>query len=96
MSKVAGQASKPVRRESDVLGYPHFMTVWRGQTVSVFGSQMAAFAISIWIYQETGSVIQFGAVIAAQLVPAIVFAPLAGVLVDRYSRKNVMLLAEMG
>ncbi|TWI46488.1 MFS transporter [Pseudoduganella flava] len=76
--------------------YPDFMTVWRGQTISVFGSQMAAFAISIWIYRETGSVLQFGAVIAAQLVPSILFAPLTGLLVDRYHRKYVMLATEVG
>lgn len=97
MNKAAHDGpTKRVRRESDALGYPHFMTVWRGQTVSVFGSQMAAFAISIWIYQETGSVIQFGAVIAAQLLPSIIFAPITGVLVDRYHRKNVMLASELG
>jgi DHA3 family macrolide efflux protein-like MFS transporter len=85
-----------VRAENDVRGYPDFMKVWRGQTVSVFGSQMAAFAISIWIYRETGSVIQFGAVIAAQLVPTILFAPVTGMLVDRFHRRNVMLGAEIG
>lgn len=84
------------RAESDVRGYPDFIKVWRGQTVSVFGSQMAAFAISIWIYRETGSVIQFGAVIAAQLLPTILFAPVTGVLVDRFHRRNVMLGAEVG
>lgn len=87
--------AKSARHESDVFGYPNFMTVLAGQTISVFGSQMAAFAISIWIYYETGSVIQFGAVIAAQLVPVILFAPLAGVIVDRYRRKTVMLVSEI-
>lgn len=95
MSNLAQPATKSARHESDVFGYPHFMTVLAGQTVSVFGSQMAAFAISIWIYHETGSVIQFGAVIAAQLVPVILFTPLAGVIIDRYRRKNVMLASEV-
>jgi MFS family permease len=95
MSKVAQPATKTARHESDVRGYPHFMTVLGGQTISVFGSQMAAFAISIWIYHETGSVLQFGAVIAAQLLPAVIFAPLSGVMVDRYRRKNVMIASEV-
>ncbi len=95
MSNLAQPATKSARHESDVFGYPHFMTVLAGQTVSVFGSQMAAFAISIWIYHETGSVIQFAAVIAAQLVPVILFTPLAGVIIDRYRRKNVMLASEV-
>lgn len=93
---VQDATTQDVRAEKDVRRYPHFMTVWRGQTISVFGSQMAAFAISIWIYQQTGSVIQFGAVIAAQLLPAILFAPLTGVLVDRFHRKYVMLASEAG
>lgn len=96
MNEVAQPATKPARRDNDALGYPHFMMVLGGQTISVFGSQMVAFAISIWIYQETGSVIQFGVLIAAQLVPVIIFAPLAGVMVDRYRRKNVMLASEVG
>lgn len=92
-----GGASPPVPAPPARLGsYRDFMTVWRGQTISVFGSQMTAFAISIWIYHETGSVLQFGAVIVAQLVPVILFAPFAGVLVDRYHRKHVMLAAEVG
>lgn len=92
----AGPAPAPATPAASLRSYRDFMTVWRGQTVSVFGSQMAAFAISIWIYHETGSVLQFGAVIVAQLVPAILVAPLAGVLVDRYHRKYVMLASEVG
>lgn len=95
MSESAQPAAKSARHESDVFAYPNFMTVLAGQTVSVFGSQMAAFAISIWIYHETGSVIQFATVIAAQLVPVILFTPLAGVIIDRYRRKNVMIASEV-
>ena len=95
MTKLVPPATKSARHESDVFGYPNFMTVLAGQTVSVFGSQMAAFAISIWIYHETGSVIQFATVIAAQLLPVILLTPLAGVIIDRYRRKNVMLASEV-
>jgi MFS family permease len=95
MTKLVPPATKSARHESDVFGYPNFMTVLAGQTVSVFGSQMAAFAISIWIYHETGSVIQFATVIAAQLLPVILLTPLAGVMIDRYRRKNVMLASEV-
>ncbi len=95
MRNLSQPATKSARHKSDVFGYPHFMTVMAGQTISVFGSQMTAFAISIWIYHKTGSVIQFGVVIAAQLVPVILFTPLAGVIIDRYRRKNVMLASEV-
>ncbi len=79
----------------NAFAYPAFVKVWRGQTISVFGSQMTAFAMSIWIYQQTGSVLQFGAVLAAQMVPAILFSQLAGVLIDRYQRKIVMLTCDL-
>ncbi|NQZ12363.1 MAG: MFS transporter, partial [Algicola sp.] len=75
---------------------PDFLRVFKGQTVSVFGSQMVAFAFSIWIYQQTQSLIHFGLVISAQLLPTLVLAPVAGALCDKYSRRKIMLFCELG
>lgn len=89
----APEAPPPSR---NAFAYPAFVKVWRGQTISVFGSQMTAFALSIWIFQQTGSVLQFGAILAAQMVPSILFSPLAGALIDRVHRKVVMLACDVG
>lgn len=75
---------------------PDFLRVWKGQSVSVFGSQMVAFAFSIWIYQQTQSLIHFGMVISAQLLPTLVLAPVAGILIDKFSRRKVMFYCQVG
>lgn len=70
---------------------PDFLRIWKGQAISVFGSQMVAFAFSIWVYQQTESLLQFGGIIVAQLLPTLFLAPVAGVLCDRFSRRNIMM-----
>lgn len=75
---------------------PDFLRVFKGQTISVFGSQMVSFAFSIWIYQQTQSLIHFGMVISAQLLPTLLLAPVAGTLCDKYSRRTIMLICELG
>ncbi|CAM4112451.1 MFS transporter [Pseudoalteromonas byunsanensis] len=70
---------------------PDFLRIWKGQAISVFGSQMVAFAFSIWVYQQTQSLLQFGGIIVAQLLPTLFLAPVAGVLCDRFSRRNIMM-----
>ena len=37
-------------------GFRSFAWLWAGQTVSIFGSGLTAFALGVWVYQTTGSV----------------------------------------
>jgi len=76
--------------------FSHFMRIWKGQTLSAFGAQMTQFALSIWIFNETGSVVMFGLIIAAQLLPTMLLTPIAGMMVDRYDRRLLMLVCEGG
>jgi DHA3 family macrolide efflux protein-like MFS transporter len=92
------QTQQPVQDERDngkgIKGHKSFMTVWFGQTLSTFGAQVTAFALSIWTFHETGSVVLFGLVIAAQLAPAVILSPFAGALIDTYSRRKVMMICD--
>ena len=71
-----------------------FWTVWVGQLVSQVGTAMTGFAMTIWVYQETGSVTRLGLMLLAVNLPGIVLAPTAGVMVDRVNRRFVMLAAD--
>lgn len=71
-----------------------FMTVWAGQVLSQVGSTMTGFALSIFVYQESGSVTQLGIVLLAANLPAILLAPVAGVWVDRLDRRIVMMVSD--
>ena len=76
--------------------FSDFFRVWQGQTLSAFGSQMTQFALGIWLFNKTGSVTLFGLVMIAQLLPAMLLMPVAGILVDKYSRRKLMLICEAG
>jgi len=73
-----------------------FSIVWAGQIISVLTSNMTQFGLTIWVYQETGSATALGALSTAFLVPFIAISPFAGAMVDRYNRKLMMMLSDMG
>jgi MFS family permease len=75
-------------------GLKQFLVVWLGQTVSVVGSQLSSFALGIWVYQSTGSALLFGLSIALQVLPGALLSPIAGVIVDRFNRRTVMLVSD--
>ncbi|WP_308169522.1 non-ribosomal peptide synthetase/MFS transporter [Acrocarpospora catenulata] len=73
-----------------------FGAVAAGQLVSIVGSALTEFAIPLWIYVTTGSLVSFALFSVIALVPGMLVAPLAGVVVDRYDRRKVMLAGDVG
>jgi DHA3 family macrolide efflux protein-like MFS transporter len=68
-----------------------FLRLWAGQSVSLVGSTVTSFALSVWVYQQTGSVTQLGIVYLLVFLPGILVAPVTGALVDRLDRRTVLL-----
>lgn len=73
-----------------------FFIVWFGQLVSLVGTSLTAFGLSIYIFQQTGSVTQLASVMLAGLLPRLVLGPFAGALVDRWDRRYAMMLSDLG
>jgi DHA3 family macrolide efflux protein-like MFS transporter len=73
-----------------------FITIWIGQLVSLVGSQLTAFALGVWVYEETHSVSLLALSQVAFSVPFVVLSPLAGVLVDRWNRRTAMIISDLG
>jgi MFS transporter, DHA3 family, macrolide efflux protein len=80
------------RRPSGMLG---FSIVWLGQFVSTLGSGMTRFALTIWVWQETGEATALAMVGVFSFAPGIVLSPIAGAIVDRFSRKNLMIASDL-
>ena len=72
-------------------GFKTFLTIWIGQFISVMGSSLTGFALSLWIYEHTNSVTQYTLTIVLGGLPAIFFGPIAGALVDRWDRRYVLI-----
>ncbi len=77
-------------------GLRGFIFIWVGQVFSMIGSQMTHFAMSIWAWEKTNQATPLALVGLFSFAPLIVFSPFAGVLVDRWNRKLVMALSDIG
>ena len=72
-----------------------FVLVWIGQLISVLGSSMTGFGLTIWMYQQTHSATAMGMMQVAFITPFLILSPLAGVMVDRYNRKLMMMVSDL-
>ncbi len=73
-----------------------FLLIWAGQAASYLSSAAVAFGLTIFAWQETGQATALALVGFFSFVPTLLVSPFAGVLVDRFSRKSVMLLSDAG
>jgi DHA3 family macrolide efflux protein-like MFS transporter len=71
-----------------------YLFFWSGQLVSLLGSSVAQFVIIWWITLETGSALYLSIASFLGLVPMVILTPFAGVLVDRWSRKALIGIAD--
>jgi MFS family permease len=73
-----------------------FLLLWSGQMVSAIGSQVSLLAFPWLILSVTGSPVQAGIIASVRTLPYILFGLPAGALVDRWDRKRVMILCDVG
>ena len=77
-------------------GLRAFLIIWIGQLVSLVGSQLTGFALGVWVYDQTHSVLLLALSQIAFSIPHVLLSPLAGVLADRWDRRMVMILSDLG
>lgn len=77
-------------------GMRTFLLIWLGQLVSLVGTGMTQFALTIWVWQETGQATSLALMSFFAFAPTILLSPLAGVLVDRFDHKSIMMLSDLG
>jgi MFS family permease len=73
-----------------------FIIVWLGQLISVLASNMSGFALTIWAFEKTGSATVLGLVSLSFTLPFLLISPIAGAMVDRYNRKLMMMVSDLG
>lgn len=71
-----------------------FFTFWTAQAFSLFGSGLAQFALVWWLTETTGSATVLAIAAMVAMLPGILLGPLAGVLVDRWPRRLVIIAAD--
>ena len=72
----------------------NFTILWLGQLVSTIGSYMTIFAVTIWVWEQTDSATALSLISFSAQLPRIFITFLAGIIVDRFNRKALMILGD--
>ncbi|MGH2523999.1 MAG: MFS transporter, partial [Anaerolineales bacterium] len=73
-----------------------FTLVWLGQLVSVLATNMTQFGLTLWVYQQTESATALALMQVFFITPFLIISPFAGAMVDRYNRKLMMMVSDLG
>jgi MFS family permease len=73
----------------------NFRNLWLGQVVSEIGDYFNNIAVLSLVMQTTGSGLAVSLVMLARAIPAVVAGPVAGVALDRYDRKRIMIASDL-
>lgn len=71
-----------------------FIILWSTQSLSQLGSTMTNFALTLWLYQKTGSALQTALLAICSYAPYVVLSIFAGALSDRWDKKKTMLTCD--
>jgi MFS family permease len=89
MEKIMTDSKRPT-------GMFGFSIVWLGQIVSVLASSMTGFGMTLWMYKQTESATAMAMMQVAFITPFLLLSPIAGAMVDRYNRKLMMMISDLG
>lgn len=77
-------------------GLRAFLIIWFGQVISMLGTAMTGFALTIWAYEQTGRATTLALQGFFMYFSYTLFGLVAGVWVDRWDRRRVMIVADLG
>jgi MFS transporter, DHA3 family, macrolide efflux protein len=79
----------------DIFRKRDFRYLWTAQLVSTIGSSLTDLAAAILVFRLTGSALNVGLVLIVTALPTLVFGLVAGVFVDRFDRKKILLASDL-
>ena len=76
--------------------YSKFLLIWFGQFISMIGSGLTIFALGVFVYQQTHAVSSYTSILLCVFLPPFILRPFGGILADRYDRRLMMLIGDLG
>src|SRR5690349_16715736 len=73
----------------------NYRCTWMGQVVSEIGDYFNNIAVFSLVMQTSGSGLVVSGVMLARAIPAVVAGPIAGVVLDRFDRKRIMIASDL-
>lgn len=72
-----------------------FYILWSTQSLSQLGSAVTAFALTLWLYEKTGSALSTAALRICTYAPYVVMSIFAGAISDKFDKKRTMLICDL-
>ena len=72
-----------------------YFPLWLGQLVSNFGDTLHYIALVVLVFQLSGEGLAVAGLVATEIVPVLVLGPIAGVVIDRFSRKTILIASDL-
>ena len=72
-----------------------FYILWITQSLSQLGSALTGFALTLWLYEKTGSALSTAALTICTYTPYVVMSIFAGAVTDKFDKKKTMLLCDV-
>lgn len=79
----------------EVIASPRYVRLWLGQLVSSFGDTLHYIALVVLVFQLSGQGLAVAGLVASEVVPVLVLGPIAGVVIDRFGRKGILIGADL-
>lgn len=74
----------------------NFRNFWFGQCISVIGTWIQRTAQTWLVYKMTNSAFLVGVLSACQFIPILILTLIAGTVIDRFSKRNILLITQSG
>jgi MFS family permease len=94
-TRTLSAASEGASHAWRALKHRNFRLFFGGQSISLIGTWMTRIATSWLVFRLTGSALLLGTVSFAGQIPTFIFAPFAGVWVDRLDRRHVLVWTQV-
>lgn len=78
-------------KKNELFELRDFLILWSTQSVSQLGSSITAFALTLWLYEKTGSSLSTAALTICSYAPYVIMSIFAGALTDRFDKKKTMI-----
>ncbi|AAM05657.1 MFS transporter [Methanosarcina acetivorans] len=76
--------------------FSKFLFIWFGQFISIIGTDLTIFSLGIYVYQQTGAASSYVFILMCVFLPPFLLKPYGGILADRYDRRLMMVLGDLG